>query len=104
MKKLIVAAVFPCAAIAGDFKLMNDDGATCVIPDGWNAGPYQDTYNRRGMGEFCEWPQKPITDSLLLLIEQCKADTLPDLPECSGDDSLVVSPGQPDRPCYRVFN
>lgn len=98
--KYIILFLFSISAAASEITVVHDGGENCAVPDGYNAGPFDDTYNKRGMDPVCTWPHKPATDALLALIEQCKADTLPDLPRCN--DGLTVSPGKPVRPCYEI--
>lgn len=85
--------------VAQPLTLLNEDGATCDIPDTYNAAPFDNLYNIKGMGDFCVFPLVPFQDALEKRLKECPM--LP-YPICGDDDDLVVGPGMPVRPCYKL--
>jgi hypothetical protein len=78
-----------------DFVYINEDGATCPVPEGANVAPFDPLWNPNGMSEFCVFPFEPLKRAL---VEQLEATPF-DLEEC---DALAVSPSVQEFPCYEI--
>lgn len=74
------------------------EGATCDVPDNYNTATFNGDYNIRGMGEFCEFPLRPLIDAINDKLEDCEQSP-PEIPEC---ETLVISPTIPVYPCYVI--
>ena len=99
MKILAIAVILASQTVMADV-LVTDEGATCDIPDRYNAAPYDEIYNRKGVKDFCEFPQQKWDDAFFKLIKNCQETGLV-YPICT-DGELVLSPTLPIRPCYKL--
>jgi hypothetical protein len=102
MKKIAFVLVLISPWATADILMR--DGATCTIPEGYNVAQFDDVWNKRGMGEFCEFPNKAANDAFLkFLASKCDHELLGkfvvDYPVC--EEGLTFSPGQ-KKPCYRL--
>jgi hypothetical protein len=103
MKKLAVVLVFISPWATADILMR--DGASCTIPKGYNAAQFDDVWNKKGMGEFCEFPSKAENDAFLkFLVTSCGAEVegkyLVEYPVC--DEGLGFSPAVQVKPCYEL--
>jgi hypothetical protein len=90
---ILVTSLILAVRAANADTLVSDDGATCEAPEGYNYAPYSDT-NILGMDpeQFCRFPLfEFVAGQVVVPVE---------IPEC--EDGLVIGPGQPVYPCYRI--
>jgi hypothetical protein len=97
MRSLILSLILITPVVFAQDILIRD-GATCDIPDKYNAAAFDGQYNAWGMGEFCVFPFKPLVDAINKKLDNCEA-TPPEIPECGG---LVISPSVAVFPCYEI--
>lgn len=95
MRKYVLAFTLAASPAMADLVLIDEDGATCPVPEGANVGPFDPLWNPNGMSEFCVFPFEPLKKAIA---EQLKA-TPPALEECN---KLSVSPGVQEFPCYEI--
>lgn len=91
---------FGAALVFSQDTLINADGATCDIPDGFNTAPYHDLYNKSGMVGFCEFPNVEALANFFAILARLR-DTGLVHPIC--DEGLVISPSIQVFPCYRLI-
>jgi hypothetical protein len=97
MKWLLLLVALPVLASEPVIdRVYMENGATCSVPTGFNVAPYDETWNNRGMSEFCVFPTLVWVEAIQQFLSDYVA---PDLPEC---DTLVVSPSVQVFPCYEI--
>ena len=100
MKKILIVLALTSQVALADFLTL-EGGASCTIPDRYNAAPYDEIYNRKGMSDFCVFPQRKWDKAFFDMIENLKRNGLIH-PICN-DGELVLSPTIPIRPCYKLL-
>jgi len=99
MRAILIALTITSQLAMADFLTL-EGGATCTIPDRYNAAPYHDIYNRKGMSDFCVFPQRAWDKAFFDMLANLKRNGLI-YPICT-DGELVLSPTLPVRPCYKL--
>ena len=94
---VVVITVFSAFGALGQDILINEEGVTCNIPDGFNNAPYSTDYNLKGMEEFCDFPHEAVIANFLKVIARLKETGLVH-PIC-----VDVDFGPPPT-CYKLIN
>jgi hypothetical protein len=97
MNKLVLALVIISPWATADILMR--DGATCTIPEGYNVAQYDAVWNKNGMEEFCEFPNKSANDAFLRYLGSCGDEVVLEYPLC--EEGLDFSSDQ-GSPCYEL--